>query len=118
MDARWCLTTPLLAREPRNGSFFSGATAAIGGFCLHPATTFSTTEETLYIPTHISSAGATYRLHTITGTPGAPVFNVDPANRTRPGGGWTQPGGDALAATVHSRSRRPDANLSSDHSAD
>ncbi len=79
-----------------NATIFSGASAAIGGFCLHPATTFSATEETLYIPTHISSAGATYRLHTITGTPAAPVFNVDPANRTRPGGGWTQPGGDAL----------------------
>lgn len=79
-----------------NATIFTGASAAIGGFCLHPATTFSATEETLYIPTHISSAGATYRLHTITGTPAAPVFNVDPANRTRPGGGWTQPGGDAL----------------------
>ena len=75
---------------------FAGATAAIGGFCLHPATTFSATEESLYIPTHISSAGATYRLHRITGTPGSPAFIVDPANRTRPGGGWTQPGGDAM----------------------
>ncbi|HET6976886.1 MAG TPA: lamin tail domain-containing protein [Pyrinomonadaceae bacterium] len=79
-----------------NATIFTGASAAIGGFCMHPATTFSATEETLYIPTHISSAGATYRLHTITGTPAAPVFNVDAANRTRPGGGWTQPGGDAL----------------------
>jgi len=79
-----------------NATIFSGATAAIGGFCMHPATTFSATEETLYIPTHISSAGANYRLHTLTGTPTSPVFNVDPANRTRPGGGWTQPGGDAL----------------------
>lgn len=78
------------------GTLFSGAPAAIGGFCLHPATTFSPTEETLYIPTHISSAGATYRLHRITGTPAAPNFIVDPANRTRPGGGWTQPGGDNL----------------------
>lgn len=78
------------------GTLFSGASAAIGGFCLHPATTFSPTEETLYIPTHISSAGATYRLHSITGTPGSPTFNVDPASRTRPGGGWTQPGGDAM----------------------
>ncbi len=77
-------------------SLFSGATAAIGGFCMHPATTFSATEETMYIPTHIGSAGATYRLHRLTGTPAAPTFNVDPANRTRPGGGWTQPGGDNL----------------------
>ena len=87
---------PALRSGTATATIFSGATAAIGGFCLHPATTFSTTEETLYVPTHISSAGATYRLHTITGTPASPVFNVDPANRTRPGGGWTQPGGDVL----------------------
>lgn len=87
---------PALRGGTASGTIFTGATAAIGGFCLHPATTFSATEETLYIPTHISSAGATYRLHTITGTPASPVFNVDPANRTRPGGGWTQPGGDVL----------------------
>ncbi|HKS10952.1 MAG TPA: lamin tail domain-containing protein, partial [Pyrinomonadaceae bacterium] len=87
---------PALRGGTATATIFSGATAAIGGFCLHPATTFSATEETLYIPTHISSAGATYRLHSLTGTPSAPVFNVDPANRTRPGGGWTQPGGDVL----------------------
>lgn len=87
---------PTLRAGTANATIFTGATAAIGGFCLHPATTFSATEETLYIPTHISSAGATYRLHTITGTPASPTFNVDPANRTRPGGGWTQPGGDVL----------------------
>jgi hypothetical protein len=63
---------------------------------MHPATTMSPTEETLYIATHLSSAGALYRLHKITGTPASPVFNVDPSNRTRPGGGWTQPGGDSL----------------------
>jgi hypothetical protein len=90
------LDYPTLRAGTATGTLFSGATAAIGGFCLHPATTFSSTEETLYIPTHIGSAGATYRLHRITGTPAAPVFNVDPANRTRPGGGWTQPGGDVL----------------------
>src|SRR6185369_9619806 len=77
-------------------TIFSGASAAIGGFCMHPATTLSSAEETLYIPTHISSAGATYRMHRLTGTPPAPAFNVDPASRTRPGGGWTQPGGDVL----------------------
>jgi hypothetical protein len=77
-------------------TLFSGASAAIGGFCLHPVTTFSPTEDALYLPTHISSGGATYRLHKLTGTPAAPTFNVDAANRTRPGGGWTQPGGDAL----------------------
>ena len=85
---------PALRGGTAAGTIFTGASAAIGGFCMHPATTFSTTEETLYIPTHISSGGATYRMHSLTGTPAAPTFNVDPANRTRPGGGWTQPGGD------------------------
>ncbi|HEX5887852.1 MAG TPA: lamin tail domain-containing protein [Pyrinomonadaceae bacterium] len=90
------LDYPALRAGTATATLFTGATAAIGGFCMHPATTFSTTEETLYIPTHIGSAGATYRLHRLTGTPASPAFNVDPANRTRPGGGWTQPGGDAL----------------------
>lgn len=90
------LDYPALRGGSATGTLFTGATAAIGGFCMHPATTLSPTEETLYIPTHISSAGATYRLHRLTGTPAAPTFNVDPANRTRPGGGWTQPGGDTL----------------------
>lgn len=87
---------PTLRGGTATATLFSGASAAIGGFCMHPATTFSATEEAMYIPTHISSAGATYRLHRLTGTPAAPTFNVDPASRTRPGGGWTQPGGDAL----------------------
>lgn len=90
------LDYPALRAGTSTGTIFSGATAAIGGFCMHPATTLSATEDTLYIPTHIGSAGATYRMHRLTGTPAAPSFNVDPANRTRPGGGWTQPGGDAL----------------------
>lgn len=90
------LDYPALRGGTATATLFSGATAAIGGFCLHPATTLSPTEDTLYIPTHISSAGATYRLHRLTGTPGTPAFNVDPASRTRPGGGWTQPGGDTL----------------------
>ncbi len=90
------LDYPALRGGTSTATLFTGATAAIGGFCMHPATTFSATEETIYMPTHIGSAGATYRMHRITGTPAAPVFTVDPANRTRPGGGWTQPGGDVL----------------------
>jgi hypothetical protein len=90
------LDYPSLRGGTTVATLITGASAEIGGFCLHPVTTLSSTEETLYFPTHISSAGAAYRLHSITGTPAAPSFNVDPANRTRPGGGWTQPGGDSL----------------------
>jgi hypothetical protein len=65
--------------------------------CMHPATTYSATEEVLYVPVHVSSAGAAYRLHQIRKKPdGTPEFLIDGANRTRPGGGWTQPGGDTL----------------------
>ena len=75
-------------------------TANLGeGFCMHPATTYSPTEETLYVPAHLSSAGASYRLHRITGTASAPVFNFDSVTKIRPGGGWTQPGGDILPQT-------------------
>jgi hypothetical protein len=78
-----------------SGTLFSNASAATG-FCMHPVTTFSATEATLYVPTHQQSAGALYRLHQITGTTAAPVFTLDATARTRPGGGWTQPGGDNL----------------------
>jgi len=83
---------PTMRSGTANATLFSG----LNDFCLHPATTFSLTENTLYVPVHVSSAEATYKLHTITGTPGAPEFNEDPADRTRPGGGWTQPAGDVL----------------------
>lgn len=89
------LDYPTLRTGTAVGSLFSGISAANAGFCIHPATTFSTTEETLYAAAHLGSAGATYRLHTITGTPAAPSFTIG-ALQTRPGGGWTQPGGDIL----------------------
>ncbi|MFL6257243.1 MAG: hypothetical protein ACJ74T_19720 [Pyrinomonadaceae bacterium] len=65
------------------------------GFCNYPVTTFSATENTLYTIRHGNSGAATYQTYTITGTPGAPVFTAR-ALQTRPGGGWTQPGGDFL----------------------
>lgn len=82
-------------------SSISTNTTAGTNFSMHPATTLSPTEETLYIPVHRSSGGATYHLHRITGTPAAPVLNLDPATnpKTRPGGGWIQPGGDILPQT-------------------
>ncbi len=89
---------PMLRGGTFSATYFFGVTAANGGFCMHPATTFSATENTLYAPAHQSSAGATYRLQTITGTPAAPVFTIG-ALQTRPGGGWTQPGGDILPQT-------------------
>lgn len=86
---------PALRIGTITGAIFNNASAATG-FCMHPATTFSATEETLYVPAHQQSASALYRLHTITGTAAAPVFTVDGTARVRPGGGWTQPGGDNL----------------------
>jgi hypothetical protein len=65
------------------------------GFCVHPATTYSSTENTEYLVQHLSSASATYRLNTITGTASAPVLSLG-ATKTRPGGGWTAPGGNIL----------------------
>jgi len=69
------------------------------GFCNYPVTTYSPTEETLYLIRHLSSAGATYGISRITGTPAAPVFTPAQVALTRPGGGWTQPGGDMLPQT-------------------
>ncbi|HEX8354272.1 MAG TPA: hypothetical protein VF611_15290, partial [Pyrinomonadaceae bacterium] len=89
------LDYPTLRAGTAGGTIFTNANAATG-FCMHPATTFSSTEETLYVPTHQQSGGALYRLHKITGTAAAPGFTVDATARVRTGGGWTQPGGDNL----------------------
>ena len=72
------------------------------GFCNHPVETFDAAEATLYFAQHLSSAGATYRLSSLTGDPpGQPTLNLPPLDepRTRPGGGWVQPGGDILPQT-------------------
>jgi len=64
-------------------------------FCSAPCVTYSTTAETLYVVTHLSSSGATYALDTITGTPGSPTYTSG-GTLTRTGGGWAQPGGNIL----------------------
>jgi hypothetical protein len=74
--------------QARAGSFV--ASFANGtGFCSAPAATYSSGEPTLFVPTHLSSASGTYRLDTITGTPGSPTYTVG-ATRAR-GVNWTQP---------------------------
>jgi len=89
------LNYPNLRTGSLTGTYFTGVSAANAGFCMHPATTYSSTEETEYLVAHQASAGATYRMHTITGTPAAPTFTIG-ALKVRPGGGWTQPGGNIL----------------------
>ena len=74
---------------------FSGAIFSGSGFCTSPAITYSTTEATLYMPTHLSSAGATYRVDKITGAPPTPVYTIG-GTLTRTGGAWLQPGGNIL----------------------
>jgi hypothetical protein len=86
----------------RAGTVNSSITANTTGgtnFCMHPATTYSATEDTLYIPVHRSSASGTYHLHKITGTPGTPVVTIDTTAKFRTGGGWSAPGGDILPQT-------------------
>jgi hypothetical protein len=79
----------------------AGALNAFGynlgaNFCVHPATTYDADETTLYFAQHISSGAATYRVWMLTGAPPAAPPMTAGAVRTRPGGGWFQPGGDLL----------------------
>lgn len=84
--------------QARNGTAVGTLFAGAGiGFCLHPVTTFDPNESTLYMPQHLSSGGATYDLGAITGTPSAPVLSFIGGVFTRPGGGWTQAGAEALS---------------------
>jgi hypothetical protein len=86
------LDYPALRAGTNNSYGFS----ITGAFCFHPATTFSPTEPVLYFAEHLSSGGATYFVGTVTGPPpGAPTISLG-ATKTRPGGGWTQAGGDSL----------------------
>ena len=81
------------------GGTFSGVFIVGTGFVSSPAITYDPTQTTLFVPTHLSSVGATYRLDTITGTPpisaGNPVYTVG-ATMIRTGGAWVNPGGQIL----------------------
>jgi hypothetical protein len=81
---------PSLRAGTLTSSFVTGT-----GFCTSPSATYSSTEATLYAPTHLSSSGGTYRLDTITGTPPAsPTYTVG-ATKSR-GLTWAQPGGNIV----------------------
>jgi hypothetical protein len=86
------LDYPTLRTGTANGTLFTGAGL---GFCLHPAETYDAIQGTLFMPQHLSSGGASYDLSTITGTPAAPAVTLG-TSKVRPGGNWTQPGGDIL----------------------
>jgi len=64
-------------------------------FCSAPCATYSSTSDTMYVVTHLSSGAGTYALDTITGTASAPVYTAGGV-LTRPGGGWAQPSGQQL----------------------
>jgi hypothetical protein len=76
------------------GGAFSGGFATGTGFCSAPAATYTSTENTLYVPTHLSSSGGTYRVDTITGTAGSPVYTVG-STKSR-GLTWSVPSGNIL----------------------
>lgn len=76
-----------------SGSLFS--LAAGTGFVSSPALTYSTTENNLYVVTHLSSGGATYQVDTIAGTPPTPTYTTG-TSKVRTGGGWVQPSGQIL----------------------
>ena len=80
------------------GTLFTVPASVDGSFCMHPATTYSATEEKLHFVSHVSSASALYRVFTATGTAASPALaGGDLKTRNVHGqGGWTQPEGDVL----------------------
>jgi hypothetical protein len=68
--------------------------AAGTGFCASPCLTYSSASESLFVVTHLSSAGATYTIDWITGTSGSPTYVVGNQVKTRTGGAWVQPNGN------------------------
>lgn len=68
------------------------------GFCTSPVGTYDSAQTTLYAPTHLSSAGGTFRLDTVTGTAASPTYTVG-ATKSR-GLTWVQPSGQILPQTT------------------
>src|SRR5207249_3409570 len=50
---------------------------ANSGFCSAPCVTYSSTTDTLWVVTHLSSAGATYQVDRITGTAASPTYTAN-----------------------------------------
>ena len=73
---------------------FSGVLIEGTGMCSFPASTYSATEDTLYVATHLSSGSGTYRLDTITGAVSSATYRIG-ATKSR-GTNWVQAAGDIL----------------------
>src|SRR5438552_2453760 len=82
----------------RSNIFSASLLSGIDEFTVQPATTFSTSESTLFAPSHVRSSSASYRLNTITGTPSAPIYTQGTL-KINPLGGWSIPGGNILPQT-------------------
>ena len=81
------------------GSFSANLVSGLAGFTLQPAVTYDTSIATLYIPEFAGNFGSgvgVYHLHSLTGTPAAPTFNVDATNRSMGLSAFVQPSGDIL----------------------
>src|SRR5436190_16284862 len=78
----------------RAGSFAGTMFPKAGGSISAPCATYSTSEPSLYLPTHISSSGGTYRVDKIVGSAGSPSYSIG-GSKSR-GLTWTQPLGQLL----------------------
>ena len=90
---------PSMRAGTNNSMIFTVTAGSSQNFCMHPAETYSSTEETLYVPVHFSSSSARYQLHKITGTPASPTLTTETVTHTRTGGGWLTFSGDILPQT-------------------
>ena len=81
---------PSLRGGAFSGTIFTGIASGSGGFCMHPAETFSSTEDTLFLVSHLSSGGATYKLQTMTGTAASPVLTIGVTKANSLGDGQCQ----------------------------
>jgi hypothetical protein len=88
------LDYPQLRAGASVGTLFAGPGI---GSNLHAVTTLDPNEPTLYMPQHLSSAGAQYDLGAITGTPSSPSLGFIGGVFVRPGGGWTQGQAETLS---------------------
>lgn len=93
----------------RSGTASPNVFTALSDFTIIPAATYSSTEDTLYAVTHVSSAGASYRLNTITGTPSAPVYTQGALRVHALVSAWTQ--ANALGTDAAPQAPEPGTGL-------
>ncbi|HEV2706792.1 MAG TPA: Calx-beta domain-containing protein [Pyrinomonadaceae bacterium] len=84
----------------RNGTVEAIRIESLGGsqagFCMHPATTYSATEEVLYLVSHFDRTVGSYVVFDVSPAAPSEPLPIGVKIKNRRGGGWKEPSGNVL----------------------